>query len=114
MSVARKCLEFSGLFEAELLIELMLRYWKHPLADDADFRNEVLESAAQVLQSCVGGQSVIEGIPAEQTNLVAAVWYVEWNNVTNGAKDPDGQRSDWLQNVRRSVPSCFCPQARLP
>ena len=114
MSVAKKCLAFSGLFEAELLIQLMLRYWAHPVAADPDFRNELLEGAADVLRSCVAGQQVMEDIPAEQMNFAAAVWYVEWNAVSNGAEDPAGQRRGWLEKVRQSVPSCFCPPDSLP
>jgi hypothetical protein len=54
MSVAKRCLAFSGLFEAEVLIELMLRYWGHPLATDKDFRESLLESAASVLGTANG------------------------------------------------------------
>jgi hypothetical protein len=55
-------LAFSGLYEAELLIELMLRHWQHPLAEDGEFRNNLLEGAADVLRSCVAGQPALEGI----------------------------------------------------
>jgi hypothetical protein len=62
-SVAKKCLAFSGLFEAELLLELMLRFWEHPLAADRDFRNDLLENAADALRSSISGQQLIEEIP---------------------------------------------------
>jgi hypothetical protein len=114
MSIASKCLAFSGLFEAELLIELMLRHWEHPLADDKEFRNELLEGAADVLRICIAGQPVIEDIPADQMNFVAAVWYVEWSNLGQNERDPADPRRAWLEKVRRSVPSCFCPLENLP
>lgn len=114
MSVAKRCLAFSGLFEAELLIELMLRYWQHPLAADEEFRNELLERAAGVLRSCVAGQQVMEDLPPRQMNFVAAVWYTEWSALASGAEDAQGQRQAWLESVRKSVPSCFCPPDRLP
>jgi hypothetical protein len=114
MSIAKKCLAMSGLFEAELLIELMLRYWKHPLAPDKEFRNGLLEGAAEVLRSCLAGQQAIEDIPPADMNLVAATWYVEWNAVSNGAEDPQGKRQMWLDGVRKAIPSCFCPPDSLP
>ena len=55
MSIARASLKLSGLFEAELLLELMLRYWNHPLADDRDFRNNLLENAAESAPHGRGG-----------------------------------------------------------
>lgn len=45
-SIAKACLQMTGLFEAELLTELMLRFWNHPLAEDEDFRSSLLEAAA--------------------------------------------------------------------
>jgi hypothetical protein len=114
MSIAEKCLEFSGLFEAELLLELMLRYWHHPLADDKEFRNDVLERAAEALRAAIGGETLIESVPAHELNFVAAVWYVEWASVSAGAEDPGGKRQEWLESVRGAVPSCFCAQEDLP
>jgi hypothetical protein len=114
MSVVKKCLEFSGLYEAELLVELMLRYWKHPLAANVEFRNEILEGAGSVLRSCEAGeQQVIEALPAESMSFVAAAWYVEWTSLSHGAEDPDGGRKAWLEAVKQSVPSCFCPPNSL-
>jgi len=113
MSVAKKCLSFSGLFEAELLIELMLRYWEHPLASVPDFRNELLERAAEALRLSIAGQQLMEAIPPKQMNFVAAVWYAEWCAVSNGAEDPRGKRKAWLKKIRRTIPSCFCPPDRL-
>jgi hypothetical protein len=113
MSVAKKCLAFSGLFEAELLIELMLRYWAHPLAANEDFRTGLLEGAAEALRASVVGQQLMEDIPPKQMNFVAAVWYAEWSTLSNGAQDPKGKRKLWLNKIRRAIPSCFCPPDRL-
>src|SRR5438270_1781949 len=110
-SVAAKCLAFSGLFEAELLVELLLRHWGHPLAEDKEFKNNVLEGAVNALRLSCAGASLIEGILAGQMNFVAAIWYVEWSALVSGAEDSSGQRHRWLEAVRRSIPSCFCNQA---
>jgi hypothetical protein len=114
VSLVKQCLAFSGLFEAEVLIELMLRYWAHPFADDEDFRNQLLEGAAAVLRNCTSGQETMEDIPPEQMNFIAAVWYVEWNALASGEDDPEGLRQRWLERVRKAIPSCFCPPGNLP
>ncbi len=114
MSVAKKCLAFSGLFEAELLVELMLRYWEHPLAADAEFRNSLLESACEVLRSSIAGQRFMEDIPPKHMNFVAAVWYVEWAALNSGEAEKKGQRRKWLDRVHKAVPSCFCSPDSLP
>jgi hypothetical protein len=103
MSVAKKCLAFSGLFEAELLIELMLRYWAHPFAADKDFRNGLLEGVAEVLRSCIAGQRAMEDIPPRHMNFVAALWYVEWSAISIGAEDPQGRRQAWLDQIRQAM-----------
>jgi hypothetical protein len=113
MTLTEKCLAFSGLFEAELLIELMLRYWSHPLALDEEFRTALLEGAADALRSCIAGQQLMEDIPPDQMNLVAAAWYAEWNALSSGVEDPQGQRQLWLDNLRQAIPSCFCRPDRL-
>jgi hypothetical protein len=113
MSVAKQCLAFSGLFEAELLIRLMLLHWQHPFAADEDFCNDLLEGAANVLRSCVSGQVVLEEVPPQDMNFVAAVWYVEWNALASGDEDSQGLRQVWLEKVRQAIPSCFCPPDRL-
>jgi hypothetical protein len=110
-SIAKRSLKYTGLFEAELLVELMLRFWKHPLAGDADFRHDLLESAAQALRAAVAGQQLIQGLPPEAMNLVSAIWYAEWSAVTNTmqGKPAEGKgRRKWLETIRRSLPSCFC------
>jgi hypothetical protein len=112
-SIARRCLALTGLFEAELLIELMLRHWHHPLAEDADFREGLLEAGVNVLKLSVDGQRYMEDVPSDQMNLVASVWFVEFTAVADGVEDPQRQRQAWLDAVRRAVPSCFCAQDRL-
>ena len=111
MSLVEESLEYTGLFEAELLVELMLRYWKHPLADNSGFRNQLLESAVEVLHHSISGTVLIEGLEAENMNLVAAVWYSEWVTL-EGSREPEevsrSARHEWLGKVRKSVPSCFC------
>ena len=111
MSIAKESLRMTGLFEAELLVELMLRYWKHPMAQDEAFRGQVLESAAQALRSAVKGQQLIEDVPAKKMNLVAAIWYVESVSLqadSQMSKTEYQARESWLQTVRRALPSCFC------
>jgi hypothetical protein len=116
INIAKKSLEITGLFEAELIVWLMLRYWKHPFADNKDFANDLLESASSVLRSAAQGEQIIEGLPATALNLVAAIWYSEYCDVESGGADPDtiGARQEWLEAVRRTLPSCFCDPSDLP
>jgi hypothetical protein len=109
MAIVDESLRCSGLFEAELLLELMMRYWRHPRAADSEYRNELLEHAAESLRLAASGQKLIDAIPASKTNLVAAVWYVEWAALANvPPSDPDySQRQAWLETVKKSLPSCF-------
>jgi hypothetical protein len=112
MSIAEESLRLTGIFEAELLVELMLRYWEHPYADEPDFRHDLLEAAAQVLQAAVIGQTFIDDVPSEKMNLVAAVWYAETNSLDAGHSPEIEQRRIWADRVRHAVPSCFCnPQS---
>lgn len=112
-SIASQCLELSGLFEAELLLELMLRHWNHPFADDSHFREHLLEGAAESLRAAIDGKRLIEAVPADQMNLVLAIWYAEWNSVNFGESENVPERTKWLEIVRRSIPSCFCDQDSL-
>jgi hypothetical protein len=116
MSIAEESLRYAGLFEAELLVELMLRFWHHPSADDSDYRNHLLENAVEALRLAVAGQGLLEGIAAADTNLVAAIWYVEWQSLAN-ATETEGKefhaRQQWLETVRRTLPSCFCDPEEL-
>jgi len=75
MSIASNSYSFCCSFEGELLVELMLRYWKHPFCEDRDFRNHLLETTAEVLRASMEGECLVEGVPPEQVNFVAAVYY---------------------------------------
>jgi hypothetical protein len=112
-SIAQKCLQLSGLFEAELLVELMLRYWEHPLAQDKDFRNNLLERTVEALRASIDGQVLIEGVPPAKMNLISAIWYAEWSDLSQVDEDPAGKRKDWLEKLRRAIPSCFCDPGNL-
>ena len=110
MSTAENAYALAGMFEAELLVELMLNYWNHPFAKNKEFRNELLEHAAEALLASIGGEHLIEGLAPSDMNLVAAVWYVEkvsQRNETENTVEEMESRRLWSQNVRRSVPSCF-------
>lgn len=116
MSAAAESLRFTGLFESELLVELMLQYWNHPHADDESFRNALLESAAEVLRASIGGHVLLDEVAPPNMNLVSAIWYTESLAVQSEADIPMEERSlrdKWLETVRRAVPSCFCNPDRL-
>src|SRR5437016_2651301 len=108
MSIASEAYRFCSSFEAELLLELMLRFWRHPLADDKDYRNNVIESAADALRASMDGAQLIDSVPAPHMNFVAAVWYVEWLGVENSwnelCADERTLRQDWLTTIRRALP----------
>ena len=108
MSLAAKGLILASTYEAELLTELMLRYWQHPLADDKEFRNGLVEDATTHLKRVVNGEKLFDDVPAESTSFVAAVVYAEWAYLENGGDDPGGMRRRWIDNVRRTITSCFC------
>jgi hypothetical protein len=112
-SIAERCYALSGLFEAELLVELMLRHWGHPMAADRDFRNALLESAVDVLKSSIGGEELIEGIPPDQVNLVMAIWFAEWSSLNEASSDEPAARKEWLEKVKRAIPSCYSDQDAL-
>jgi hypothetical protein len=111
MSIAEKCLGFTGLFEAEVLTQLLLWRWDHPLKNDQEFCNDLLEGAAAALRGAVEGQKLFDDLPAAETSLLAAIYYVEWSTLNAGAKDTDGQRRKWLVRFRAAIPSCFHPQS---
>jgi hypothetical protein len=113
-SIASQCLALSGLFEAELLTELMLRHWGHPFAEDPHFRNQLLEAAVEVLKMSLTGKELIKGVPPEEVNLVLALWYAEWNNLNMGEAEEAEQRNQWLEKIKHAIPSCFCDQKDLP
>jgi hypothetical protein len=114
-SIAEKSLEVTGLFEAELLVRLMLWRWGHPLVNDEAFANGLLESAADALQSAAEGEQLIEGLPATSLNLVAAIWYAETCAIESGETDAGTieARKAWLFVVRKTLPSCFCDPSDL-
>lgn len=117
MSIAEESLRAAGLFEAELLVELMLRYWNHPFAANAAFRNDLLEAAVSALEASVRGEHLVEGLTPQNVSLVAAVWYAEWSSLTNDPSDEPEHlpsRRDWADNMRRALPSCFCDPEFLP
>jgi hypothetical protein len=113
MSIAKESLRMTGLFEAELLIELMLRYWNHPLCNERWFCDQLLENAAEALRQSVAGTQLIEGLKPKHMNLVAAAYYVEWSAVSTMQPAPSTatemeQRQEWLAAIRRAIPGCFC------
>ncbi len=101
-------IRFCGLFEAELLVELMLRFWKHPDCDDRESVNYLVEAAAEILARSRGGDRFFENIEPEDMNFVAAVWFAELSQVSDLPPDQTTTRRAWLETVRRSLPGCFC------
>jgi hypothetical protein len=102
------------MFEAEVLTELLLWRWEHPFKNDREFCENLLGNAATALRHAVAGEQLIDTVPAAETNLIAAIYYVEWCSISSGEADTDGTRRQWLDHVRRSLPSCFCAQSDLP
>ena len=119
-SNAAKSFGFCSLFESELLVHLMLRNWNHPLAEADEYRSQLLETAAEVLNTASTGpkdQVFIEGLPATDMNLVAAFWYAEHRAIEDAVgttQDETKARQRWLKIVRRTLPSCFCGKELLP
>ena len=114
-NIAKRCLAICPLFEAELLLELMLHHWGHPFATDESFRQDLLESVTELLTAASNKSSTevfIKGLPTNEMNFVAAVWYVEWCAVQDDEMERE-RRQDWLSSMRRSLPSCFCPAKLL-
>lgn len=114
-SNAGRSLAICGLFESELLLQLMLLQWKHPLAEDAEYRTNLLETATEVLDAAARGPGeaeFIQGLPPNEMNLVAAIWYAEQRALEEDDQERAG-REQWLMDVRRSLPSCFCDPDEL-
>ncbi len=101
-SVAQSSFAITGLFEAEVLVKLILEKWGHPFVADANFANDLLENAAEVLQLAIGGQHLIEGLPPEHMNLIAAMWYVEWAATQDENVPCRAERLDSLGKLRPS------------
>ena len=112
---AEKSLEITSLFEAEVFVQLMLWRWNHPMADDHDFANGLLENASDALRNASQGKQLIESVPATDLNFVAAVWYAEYCAVQEEGADTETlkARKAWLSAVRRALPSCFCDPSDL-
>jgi hypothetical protein len=110
-SIAKACLRFTGLFEAELLTELMLRFWNHPLANEAEFRSGLLETAAEVLQRSADGERLFAELDPKRVNFVAAVWHVESVSLAERSDILPAERDlreKWLETLLKALPSCFC------
>ncbi|MDP6445675.1 MAG: hypothetical protein QGG36_22115 [Pirellulaceae bacterium] len=109
-STAERSLDICQLFEAEVLLHLLLTQWQHPLASDDEFRNALLESATDALRSACDGARLIDDIPPHQMNFIAAVWCVESQQVAaaGAAAAHCEQRLAWLDQIQRALPSCFC------
>jgi hypothetical protein len=111
VSIAKACLRLTGLFEAELLTELILRHWEHPCGADQTFRSALLESAAEVLRASIKGERLFEDIDPPNVNFVAALWYSESVALEQPSDIPKEElagRRVWLETIPRAVPSCFC------
>ena len=110
-TTAGQCYALCSLFESELLLRLMMQNWNHPFAEDESSRNGLLESATELLMTAADdscSQIFIEGLPTNEMNFVSAVWYVEWSSAQDDAPEERSSRQQWLDNVRKSLPSCFC------
>lgn len=115
-SIAEASLRITGLFESELLVELMLRFWEHPLANDLEYRSVLLETSVEALRASIGGSILFSDIGPQNVNLVAAVWYAEASllpEADSQTKVENELRQAWLDKVRRALPSCFCNPDRL-
>ena len=115
MTTAEDAYRFGQLFEAELLIELMLRFWNHPLDDDAEFRNALIEAAVDVLNALIRGERLMDGVQPLQMKFVATVCDAEWTTLQGSSLEAAElrQRQNWLNIIRKSVPSCFCAHDAL-
>ena len=118
-STAKRSLAICSLFESEVLVWLLLRNWHHPLAEEEDFRNQLLETATAVLDTAAKGTRdcvFIARMPASDMNLVAALRYAEnraLEDVPTESGDEHRARLRWLEAVRHGLPSCFCSQDNL-
>jgi hypothetical protein len=110
MTTAQRSYELTGLYESELLVELMLRYWEHPFADNRDYRRELLESATEALLSCIAGARIHLKLNPDDTSLVAAIWYAESSSLQTNRPQSEAEargRENWLHKIERCLPSCF-------
>ncbi|SFJ69497.1 hypothetical protein [Planctomicrobium piriforme] len=117
MTIVDRAVDFSYMFEAEVLVELMMRNWSHPRMGNRNYRNELLERVKEALDQAQTGMQLLEELPAVETNFLAAVWYVEWMALSSAPweipKEEIEGRTAWVETVRRVLPSCFMRQDDL-
>ncbi len=114
-NTAGHCFAFCSLFESEILLQLILEKWNHPLSSDDGFRQDILEATTTLLETAADencSEIFIEGIPANQMNFIAAVWYIELCSIQDPVENRQA-RNDWLVDIRKSLPSCFCSSELL-
>ena len=105
--------QVTGTFEFELLIELLLRNFEHPLAYDSEYRNTVVESVAEILNRASQGEAFGSMQPSH-TNIVYSVWWVESRMIVQESEHKvKAKRRKFLDAMKRSLPSCFCDQDQL-
>ncbi len=108
--------QFTGTFEYELLVRLMLLHWKHPMSGDVDYCETLVEVTAELLLAASKGERHFEDLKPGDMNLVAAVWFVEaqaFETRDSGGEKVQAERKAWLDAVRHSLPSCFCDPGDL-
>ena len=116
MSIAKKSYRIAKTFESEVLLELMLRYWNHPCAEDLDFRLSLLSSATDVLRSSIEGIPFHPNLKPQNMNLIAAIWYVESTSFQSERPRSAAEalaRENWLRIIEKTLPSCFCDPDEL-
>lgn len=119
-SNVQKAITLCSLFESEILVWLILRNWNHPYSEDAEYRSSLLDSATELLHAIKANpdNTYIQGMPSQDMNFIAALWYCENCDLDANRTDKQEQeinqsRLKWLTQVRHALPSCFCPQDDL-
>jgi hypothetical protein len=65
----------------------MLRFWEHPFEGDKEYRQNLLESAAEALRSSLSGIQLPPNLKPGEMNLVAAMWFGESTSLqTDGSQ----------------------------